>query len=84
MIKILVILSLCSTLNTGTNKPPAIHCIPPSVFPYLRILKHEPRFVQWWIRIQSKNPLTDYINDTSEPRRERQRAWQVRKKIDAK
>jgi len=79
MIKALIVLF---ALNTSTNTPPSIHCTPLSVSPYITILKHESRFVQWWIRTQSEHPLTDYIKDTSEPRRERQRAWQVKRKIN--
>ena len=81
MIKTLIVLFALNA-STSINSPPSIHCIPLSVLTYVTILKHEPIFVQWWIRTQSKNPLTDYINDTSEPMKERQRAWQVRKKID--
>jgi len=79
MIKTLIILLALNISNSNT--PPSIHCAPLSALPYITILKHEPRFVQWWIRTQSKNPLIDYIKDPSEPMRERQRAWQVNRKI---
>ena len=78
MIKIFIILLAIS--NTENAKP-SIHRIPPSVLSYVHILKHELRFVQWWIKTQSKNPLIDYIQDTTEPTKERQRAWQINKKL---
>lgn len=80
MIKIIVVLFIFSNSNTG-NKPPAIHCAPPSAIPYVKMLRYEPRFVQWWIKTQSEQPLTDYYNDTTEPAKERQRAWHVRNKF---
>ena len=79
MIKMIIV--LLALHISHSNTPPSIHCTPLSALPYITILKHEPKFVQWWIRTQSKNPLTDYIKDPSEPARERQRAWQVHRKI---
>jgi hypothetical protein len=49
--------------------------------PYHNLLRHEPRFVKWWQETQSRRPLSDFIEDASQPTYDRQRAWQFRKKV---
>lgn len=73
MIEILTILFLAL--------PPGLHPCPPEGVPYLHILRHEPVFVAWWTRTQSLRPLTDFILDNTQPVKDRQRAWQFRRKL---
>lgn len=73
MIESLVILLLAM--------PPTIQPVPQAALPYLHFLRHEPVFVAWWTRTQSQQPLRDFIADATQPARDRQRAWQFRRKI---
>jgi hypothetical protein len=61
--------------------PPTLQPVPPEARPYLPLLRQEPVFVAWWTRTQSRNPLVDFITDTTQPTGDRQRVWQFRRKI---
>jgi hypothetical protein len=61
--------------------PPGLHPIPEAARPYVHLLRNEPEFVAWWIEHRdSVQPLTDFIDDPTASRRNRQRAWQARNK----
>ncbi|MCK9601383.1 MAG: hypothetical protein M0R06_20245 [Sphaerochaeta sp.] len=58
---------------------PRLHAVPDVARPYVRLLRHEAVFVAWWIRTQGT--LDAFIADNHEPTRDRQRAWQFRRKL---
>jgi hypothetical protein len=47
--------------------------------PYLRLLRREYGLQEWWLR--TRGTLDQYIADCNVPPRDRQRAWQFRRKI---
>ena len=73
IIKVLVMLLLAS--------PPTLHRVPTKYQPYLKLLKNETELIQWWVNHQdSQQPLTDFIEDRTVSSKNRQRAWEARKK----
>ncbi|MDX9781002.1 MAG: hypothetical protein RBT66_08185 [bacterium] len=64
--------------------PPSIHPVPPQAIPYVKFLRNEPVFVEWWMKTKSRNPLIDFIQDPSQPVKDRQKAFQFERKRNAR
>ena len=65
--------------------PPSLHAIPPEAMPYIRYWRNEPTWIQWYSVHQDEENLWDsFIGEVSVPAKDRQRAWQVKKKLDSR
>ncbi len=62
--------------------PPAIHPAPPELAPYWRWIMAEPVFARWLsAHPNTRRPLGEFIEDRTQPVRDRQRAWQFRRTL---
>ncbi len=60
---------------------PVLEPVPVEAVQYVDFLRHEPVFVAWWTRTRSRRPLTEFVEDNTQPKRDRQRAFEFRKKV---
>ncbi len=75
-----LVLIYVTTLLLGAG--PRLHPVPAELRPYWRRIMAEPVYARWLYEHQdTRRPLGDFIEDNTQPVKDRQRAWQFRRKL---